>query len=206
VETARAIYASNAFEPGYSRGSELGWATMGGPNPFLIGLDFFRYVVFEDPAWDFRSFDLARDGERAVKKVGAILNAMNPDVRAFLDRGGKLIQYHGWNDPQIAPGFSVAYYKSVLEKLGDVKSGYRLFMVPGMAHCGGGEGASSFDMPAALENWVEKKEAPDQIVAARMLGQKVVRTRLLCPYPQVAVFKGTGTPDDSSNYTCKEVR
>jgi feruloyl esterase len=76
-------------------------------------------------------------------------------------------------------------------------------MVPGMAHCGGGEGASSFDMPAALEKWVEKQEAPDQIAAARMLGQKVVRTRLLCPYPQVAVFKGTGNPDDSSNYSCR---
>jgi feruloyl esterase len=213
VETVRTIYspgmisgARQAIFPGYERGSELGWATMAGPRPFTVGIDLFRYVVFENPNWDYRSFDFARDAPRTQKIAAGTLNAMNPDLRDFISRGGKLIQYHGWNDPQIAPGFSVSYYKDVLEALGGlskVKDSYRLFMVPGMAHCGGGEGTSSFDMLAAMERWVEKNEAPDRIPASRVRAGKVDRTRPLCPYPQVAVYNGNGDPDDAANFTCK---
>ncbi len=149
---------------------------------------------------------MARDGARAEKIAAATLNATNPDLREFLARGGKLIQYHGWNDPQIAPGFSVAYYTSVLDKLGGaekVRSGYRLFLVPGMAHCGGGQGTSTFDMLAALEQWVEQKQAPESIAAARVRDGKTERTRPLCPYPQVAVYKGTGSTDDAANFACR---
>jgi feruloyl esterase len=123
-----------------------------------------------------------------------------------MGRGGKLIQYHGWSDPQIAPSSSVIYYKSVLEAMGGpakVQDSYRLFMVPGMAHCGGGDGTSSFDMVSALEQWVEKGKAPEQIAASRIRDGKVDRARPLCPYPQVAVYKGTGSTDDASNFVCK---
>jgi feruloyl esterase len=178
---------------------------MAGPQPFPIGLDLFRYVVFQHPNWDFRSLNLASDAVRAEKVAGPILNATSPDLRVFLSRGGKLIQYHGWNDPQIAPGFSVTYYQSVLDALGgahEVLSGYRLFMVPGMAHCGDGQGTDQFDMLAALEGWAEKNKAPDQIVASRVREGKVDRTRPLCPYPQMAVYKG-GSTDDAANFACK---
>jgi len=206
VATARAIYTPIEFHPGYARGSELGWGTMAGPQPFPIGLDLFRYVVFQHPNWDFRSFNLASDALRAEKVAGPILNATSADLRVFLSRGGKLIQYHGWNDPQIAPGFSVRYYQSVLDTLGGadkVLDGYRLFMVPGMAHCGDGQGTDQFDMLAALEGWAEKNKAPDRIVASRVRGGKVDRTRPLCPYPQMAMYKGTGSTDDAANFACK---
>jgi feruloyl esterase len=206
VETARTIYSPVEYHPGYVRGSELGWATMAGPRPFQIGIEMFRYVVFANPDWDFRSFSLERDAARAVKMFGPILNATNPDLSAFLGRGGKLIQYHGWNDPQIAPGFSVNYYNSVLDKMGGaakVRAGYRLFMVPGMAHCGGGQGTSRFEMLAALEEWVEANKAPDRVEASRVAEGKVDRTRPLCPYPQTAVYKGTGSTDDTANFVCK---
>lgn len=213
VETARAIYTpypnqsnKQAIFPGFERGSELGWNTMAGPNPFGLGTDLFKYVIFQNPNWDYKTFDFATDVARTEKADNGVMNALNPDLKSFAAHGGKLIQYHGWADPQIAPGSSVNYYKSVLETMGgnnQVQSFYRLFMVPGMAHCGGGEGTSTFDMLSAIEQWVEKGQAPEQIAASRVRGGKTDRTRPLCPYPQVAQYKGTGSTDDAANFVCK---
>ncbi len=125
VETAHVIYDAvrnrrthEFIFPGFERGSELGWARMAGPQPFEIGLDLFKYVVFQNPDWDYRTFNFDSDLELTAKAEGGILNASNPDLRPFFRRGGKLIQYHGWSDPQIAPGISVEYYKAVLSSLG----------------------------------------------------------------------------------------
>jgi feruloyl esterase len=115
-----------------------------------------------------------------------------------------LIQYHGWSDPQITPLHSVQYYNSVVEALGDRAHGsYRLFMAPGMGHCGGGSGPNKFDAFGALVEWVEKSKAPDRIIASRPLDGTAVRTRPLCPDPQVAVYKKTGSTDDAANFVCK---
>jgi len=201
VQAVRTIYSPQRSFPGFEPGSELGWATMGGAQPFTIGLDLFRYVVFGDPNWDFRKFDFDSDVAR-TEKASVDLNALDPDLRKFSARGGKLIQYHGWNDPQIAPEASVQYYQKVLANMKDVSAFYRLFMVPGMAHCGGGEGTSTFDMLAALENWVEQKKAPEQVAAARVRDGKTDRTRPLCPFPQVARYKGSGSTDEAANFNC----
>ena len=159
-----------------------------------------------DPNWSEATFDFERDIVRTEELDGGLINALDPNLKPFFDRGGKLLQYHGWSDPQISPGSSVSYYKSVLEKLGGadkVSSSYRLFMVPGMAHCGGGDGASTFDMITALETWVEQGRAPEQISASRTREGQVDRTRLLCPYPQVATYKGSGSTDEASSFVCK---
>src|SRR5207248_1544771 len=143
VEAARKVYTPTAFYPGLAPGSELGWATYGGPRPFAIGMDYARYVLFRDPAWDFRALNAAADAARAVKIDEGITNALNPDLRPFLAHGGKLIQYHGWSDPQIPPMHSVAYYEAATKAMGgasQVLPAYRLFMAPAMGHCGGGEG------------------------------------------------------------------
>jgi len=213
VETARTIYAS-ATNPktgreitGLEPGSELGWATWGGAQPLGISSDHFKYVVFQDPNWDYRTFTFERDIVRAEQIDADTVNALDPNLKPFFDRGGKLLQYHGWSDPQISPGNSVQYYKRVSERIGGpdkIHGSYRLFMVPGMGHCGGGEGPSSFDMVGALEQWVEKSRVPDQIVASRVRDAKVDRTRPLCPYPQVASYKGTGNTDDAASFVCKE--
>ena len=212
VRAARAVYGPSInprtkqpLYPGLERGSELGWAVWGGPKPLGTGLDHFRFVVLANPQWEFRTLDFDRDIARAEELDAKRINALDPDLRPFFAHGGKLIQYHGWNDPQISPGNSVDYYASVLEKLGGtaaVSGSYRLFMVPGMAHCGGGDGTSSFDMVSALEQWREEKKAPERIPASRVRNGKVDRTRPLCPYPQVAVYKGTGNTDDANNFTC----
>jgi len=200
LETARKIYAGpgKGIAPGLARGSELGWSTFGGPKPFQIGFDYFKYVVFENPDWDFRTLNFSSDIERARKLDADRINAADPDLSAFRKRGGKLIQYHGWSDPQIPPESSVEYYRSVLQKMGaGVPEFYRLFMVPGMAHCGGGEGASTFDMLSALEQWVEKGKAPERVMAS---GKS--RTRPLCSFPRVSRYKGSGDPDDAGSFTC----
>ena len=134
------------------------------------------------------------------------INALDPNLKKFMDRGGKLIQYHGWSDSQISPGNSTQYYQRVVDANGGsskVMNNYRLFMVPGMGHCGGGTAAATFDMLAALEKWVEQKQAPDSIPASRTTQGKVDRTRPLCPYPQLATYKGSGDINDAANFSCK---
>ncbi len=213
VETARTIYSpvlnpgtKETVFPGFERGSENGWTTMAGPQLFSVAGDLFKFVVYQDPNWDYRTFTFDT-GVAQTAKAAEILNAGDPNLKAFLDRGGKLIQYHGWADPQIAPGSSVRYYKKVLDTMGGeakVQSFYRLFMVPGMAHCGGGDGTSTFDMLTALEQWKEQGKAPDAVPASRVRQGKVDRTRPLCPYPQVAKYKGTGSTDEAANFACVE--
>jgi feruloyl esterase len=211
VEAAKKIYsaatdaAGHEIFPGLEPGSELGWATWGGAQPFATGIDHFRYVVFKDPSWDFRNLKPETDLARAQEMDKGLINALDPNLKAFLGRGGKIIQYHGWVDPQISPRSSVRYYEDVLKTMGPaarVQDSYRLFMVPGMAHCGGGDGPNSFNMVSAIQEWVENKKAPDQIIASRISNGAATRTRPLCPFPQVAKYKGTGSTDDAANFSC----
>jgi len=193
---------------------------------------FFRYMVFENPDWDYHSFRYTtvkgfdNDMEVTEEKVGAMFNATDPDLRPFRANGGKLIQYHGWSDPDIPPTNSINYYESVVAALNsdaitdagsaggapssgtrsgglrDTREFYRLFMVPGMQHCTGGPGTSRFDMLTALEEWAEQKKAPEQIPAAHLTNGKVDRTRPLCAYPQEAKYNGSGNTDDAASFTC----
>lgn len=212
VITARMMYSSPANPKtgraiaGLMPGSELGWTDLGWTvSARATGLEHFRYLVFENPEWAVRRFHFETDIVRAEDKDNDTINALDPDLKAFITRGGKLIQYHGWNDPQISPGNSTQYYQRVLDTLGDasaVQSAYRLFMVPGMGHCAGGPGADTFDMLAALEAWVEQGRPPDRIVAARVTNGIMELTRPLCPYPQVARYKGSGSTDDAANFLC----
>jgi len=211
MEAARKLYAASVnprthqrLYAGLAPGSELGWRVWAGPEPLAIGLDHFRYVVFEDPKWDYHTLDFDRDVTRAEMLDRNRINATDPNLKPFFDRGGKLIQYHGWSDPQISPGNSVDYYRSVTALLGNVDASYRLFMVPGMAHCGGGEGATAFEAIPALEQWVERAKAPARIIASRVREGKSDWTHPLCPFPQTAVYAGKGSPDDAANFVCRK--
>jgi feruloyl esterase len=190
VEAARKIYTV------LERGSELGWSTWSGAKPLQIALDYFRFVLFEKPDWDYMTLNFDADVARAEQLDGHRINATDPNLAPFYARGGKLIQYHGWNDPQISPGNSVDYFESVLKTVGP--AAYRLYMVPGMAHCGGGQGTNNFDMVAALERWVEAGQTPQSIPASND-----TRTRPLCPYPQTAVYKGQGSTDAAESFVCQ---
>ena len=212
VEAAKRIYGAlkdpktgKEISPGLEPGSELLWAGQAaGPRPFGVSDDLFKYVVFQDPNWDFRTLDLAKHVELARKIDGGTLSATSPNLKEFVGRGGKFLIYHGWADQIVTSRTSVDYYKDVVRALGKSRAdtSVRLFMVPGMAHCGGGEGPNTFDMLAALEQWRENGTAPAQIMASHMTDGKVDRTRPLCPYPQIAQFKGSGSTDQAENFVC----
>lgn len=214
VESVRKMYTpvtnprtGQQIFPGLAFGSELGWAAMaGGPAPFSISVEHFKYVVFKDPSWEFRSFDFDRHVALADELDQGLLNATDPDVKKFVGRGGKLLLYHGWSDQLISPQNTIDYYRSVMSTLGgapNTAGAVRLFMVPAMAHCAVGEGTSSFDTLSAMERWVEQGKAPDQIVASHLTSGVADRTRPLCPYPQVAQYKGTGSTDEAASFACK---
>ena len=192
--------------PAFARGSELGWGVMGsGPDPYGNILDQYKYVVFKDPNWDWRTFNFDSDYKRSLAPENTQMNATDPNLKRFFAHDGKLLMYHGWNDPNVSPFNTIKYYQSVVDKMGGparTSNNVRLFMAPGMGHCAGGEGPSSFDKIGTLEQWVEQGKAPDQIVASHSRDGKVDRTRPLCPFPQVAKYRGTGSMDEATNFTC----
>lgn len=196
-----------------------------------LGIPFFQYFVFDDPNWDFHTWQWTPANLHYVddkpilpnETLSTALNAINPDLRPIQRRGAKLIHYHGFNDPDISPLNSIYYYISVLanqagsyglepgspagrQALEQTQDFYRLFLVPGMSHCTGGAGPATFNSLTALEQWVEQGIAPDQIIATQYVNndptQGVQRTRPLCPYPQISKYNGTGDPNDAANFNC----
>jgi feruloyl esterase len=231
VDTVKQIYSGaknprtgEQLFPGWPAGAEAApgtWAAWITPaNPagaiqFNFGNTYYGQAVFEDPKWNFRTFDFDRDVQFGDTKAGAVLNATNPDLRSFRAEGGKLLQYHGWGDAAISALSSIDYYQSVetfLSKFPDARSAtgrstndfYRLFMVPGMGHCGGGMGPNNFDPFTPLESWVEKGIAPAQLIGTGTVAGDSTRkmTRPICAYPNVAQYKGTGDPNDAANFAC----
>ncbi|HEV3334494.1 MAG TPA: tannase/feruloyl esterase family alpha/beta hydrolase [Bryobacteraceae bacterium] len=209
-QVARKIYAgpmnprtgASVF-PGLEPGSEMGWDTLSGKDPLLLANETYQYLVFQDASWDYRKFDADHDVAQAEKVIGATMDAIDPNLRPFFGHGGKLLMYHGWADPGIAPLNSVHYYSSVVDTLGGAaKDSIRLFMVPGMGHCRGGDGTDTFDSVAALDQWVVQGRAPDQIPASHSTKGAIDKTRPLCPYPQVATYKGSGDTNDAANFAC----
>ena len=216
VEAARQIYAGPADShgkslfPGLERGSETGWATLSGARPMALAEETYKFLVFNDANWNYLTFSAERDIAAGDKIAGTMMNSIDPNLKPLFSHGGKVLMYHGWADPGIAPENSVNYYNSVVAELGKDKLGnaatsnsIRLFMVPGMGHCGGGDGTSTFNMMDAISKWVEQSKAPDRIEASRVRAGKTDRTRPLCPYPQAAVYNGSGSTDESANFSCK---
>ena len=217
VQTLRAIYAGpvdpktgKQVLPGFPPGSELQLAALtSAPEPFPVATSYMRLLVFgSQKGWDFKRFDYAADTARARAYGAQTLDVPATGLGPFFARGGKLLLSHGWTDGLIPANNTVAFYgvlsKSVPPKA--AQNQLRLFMVPGMNHCSGGEGPSSIDTLAAIDAWATTSRAPDRLIAARTPGgpgpQQPPMTRPLCPYPATDRYKGQGPTDQADSFTC----
>jgi feruloyl esterase len=191
--------------PGLEPGSEMGWRALI-QAPHDTSNDYYKYVVFKNPNWDYKTLDFDKDVALADATDNGAITAADPNLKPFFERGGKLLLFHGWSDPAIAPRNTINYYMSVVAALGGmnkIADSMRLMMIPGMAHCVGGEGTDTFDGIAALERWVEQKQAPDVLIGSRVTNGVTTRTRPLCAYPRVAVYNSSGSTDDAANFSCR---
>ena len=214
VQTAKLVYAGPKFSdgkqiyPGFDPGSELGWGLMmAGPEPLSISTGFFKSIVFGNPDWDFRTFDVDRDTRLADERYGAMLNSNDPNLKPFKDHGGKLLIYQSWDEAIIPPRSMIDYYESVLAAMGGqakTQDFVRLFMVPGMGMCPGfGMGNDgTFDAMDVVEKWHVTNVAPDRIINSHKVAGVIDRTHPACPYPEVAIYKGSGDPLDAASFAC----
>jgi feruloyl esterase len=191
----------------------------------LLSEGYFRNLVYANPSWELKSFDLDRDLKAAQENTAAALDAVNPDLRPFKARGGKLILYQGWNDPASSPLATIDYYNSVEHAIGreETEQFVRLFLVPGMQHCYRGPGPAEFgqfapafsaspdaaahNITTALEQWVEKGTAPEQVIArgnteTTAAGKGDSFSQPICAYPKAAEYKGSGDRKDAASYIC----
>lgn len=217
VDVVKAVYrgplngrTGKTVFPGWEPGSEapggdpkLGWTAYIVGQPAPVRLELWRYWVFGDPAFDYRTFDYDRDLRYANRTVPS-MNAVSTDLARFREHGGKLLMYFGWADNVSSARTGIDYYESLrAAQNGAAAPDFaRLFLMPGVGHCGGGPGPDTFDAVSVLSRWVEHGEAPDRIVASHSTAGKVDRTRPLCPYPQVAHWTGQGSTDTAENFTC----
>jgi hypothetical protein len=203
---------SEAIMPSFfGGGSGSGWMNLiissqpgGVAADFGLAEETMKYLVNKPPKpdYDYKTFNYDQD-LHMLDEWGKLADAKNPDLSEFKKRGGKVLMTYGWADPILQPMMGVNYYEQALAKNGpDTPNFFRLFMIPGMSHCSGGIGPDRHDPVTAIINWVEKGKAPETIIANRAVDNKVVRTRPLCPYPQVARYKGTGSIDDAANFRC----
>jgi Tannase and feruloyl esterase len=218
VEAVRRIYATPVHaktrQPLYGPmvpGSELSWAPMTlSPAPYPYSQSFFKYVVFKDPNWDFktRPANFDQDVDQADRPELQAVNATNPDISAFMARGSKLLLIGGWND-DLGPGNNVTYYEQVVATLGadKVRDSVRLFMVPGMHHCLAGDFPPNYtvnlDAVGVVRDWKTSGKAPDQLVFSTSMKGEAPRKRLVCAYPKISMYLGNGATDNPANFVCQ---
>ena len=221
VDAVKKVYAGpvnsagEPLHPGFPPGAEnggTGWELwISGPGPFGAPLQFIfedqflRYFIFSNPAYNSLTFDFDTDVP-LVTATTDLFDATDPDLSAFGASGGKLIMWHGEADHALTVDRTIQYYADVARAMGNkntIEDFFRLFLAPGMHHCGGGPGLNSFDALTALENWVEGGRAPDAIIASHV-GAGVARTRPLCSYPKIAAYDGRGDINDAGSFTCRE--
>ena len=210
VELMRQIYAGpvnprtgKSIFPGPAPGGESELRGMAGDRPHPASLELYKYVVHQDPDWDWKTMDFDADVALAHKVLDPLMH-VDANLEPFFDRGGKAMVYIGWNDYH-NPVHVIDYYNEVLRTSGSrARDSIRLFNVPGMGHCAGGVGCDTFDKLGTMAQWLETGRAPDQVLASKLKDGKVIRTRPLCAYPKVARYTGTGHIDEAENFVCAE--
>lgn len=221
VAAVRAIYRGTRagdgrlIMPGFPPGSEYQWNlwfTSPKGLATTMGPDFYRYFVYSDPNWDPSQFTLDRDYPETKRRLHAVMDATDPDLRPFVRRGGKLLMYHGWDDAAIPIGNSILYYEAARRAVGAKADQLRFFTVPGMAHCAGGNGVTGLDPVAALDAWVEGGRAPERLTATKYEDPiraiyagtgKALATRPVCAWPKTPRYKGSGPVGEADSFVCR---
>ena len=223
IQAVQLIYegATNqegAIYPGFPFGCENepgGWLPwIVGPHPgamelgfpslhFAFGTEMFKYLVFQNPDWDYSTYDFG-NFSRDTQYAAAYLNATNTAYGAFKNRGGKMIMYHGWNDPALSAYTAIEHYEEAKAKDNELEDYIRLFMLPGVLHCGGGPGPSQADWLELIRVWVEEDKAPERVVVSKTENDEVVMTRPVFPYPGIAVYDGSGDPNKEGSFVEKQ--
>jgi feruloyl esterase len=211
VDTAKKIYAGAKFNDGtpiysgFEPGSELTWNFMVEKEPFSVNLAYFKGMVFQDPDWDFRTFDVDRDTKLGIERTAKYVDGNNPDLTPFKESNGKLIIVSSWNSLALPPRQVFEYYKSVEKVMGgpqQTQDFARLFSIPGAGGCVVGQNFKAFE---ALQEWVEEGKAPEQIIynhTGSGRGGSAYRSRPVCAYPKLSKYKGSGDINDAANFTC----
>ena len=202
-------------QPFGGEGQTAGWPTwitgasatpQPGQSPsarFAFGTGLFKYFVFNNPNWDYSTYDF-NNWKKDTALTATFLNATDTNLQPFKSRGGKLILWHGWADPALTPLASIKYYEQVLARDASAPDYFRMFLMPGVLHCGGGTGPDTADWNQALADWVEKGQAPTRVVAAKMANGAPTMSRPLCPFPQKAVYNGSGNANEAQSFTCQK--
>jgi feruloyl esterase len=190
---------------GFPPGSEQQLSMMiGGKEPFPVATSYFRDIVFDNPQWNYKSYDYDKDLPASFKAGSEILDVPSDGFARFIKDGGKLLLSHGWSDGLIPATNTASFYRAMTAQMDSKKASdsVRLFMIPGMGHCGGGDAPTGTDMLSVIDRWVETGKAPDRIIASNPPNQKQM-SRPICPYPQIARYKGSGSTEDAADFECK---
>jgi feruloyl esterase len=207
------IYPAQPFG---GEGDPAGWAAwITGVNPMLLtaqkapsnrfafGTQMFKYLILNDPSFDYSRYEPS-NYKKETALAATFLNATDPNLDAFKNKGHKLLLWHGWSDPALTALGSIRYYEQVQSRDPQVRDYFRMFMMPGVLHCAGGPGPDTADWTAAIDAWVDRGTTPDRVIARKVANGETKRTRPLCAYPQRAVYKGSGSIDEAGNFVCRQ--
>jgi feruloyl esterase len=216
----KVVYAAltnkqDTIYPGFPYGAENedgGWDVwIAGCNPYtptpslhyMFGTNMFKYLVFNDPEWNYGKYDFSTFSDD-TRYASAYLDATQTDYTEFRKRKGKMIMYHGWNDPALSAFETIKHYQEVEQKDKNIQSYIRLFLLPGVLHCDGGPGPDNVDWLRLIRNWVENDKAPERLVLSKKEKDKIIMTRPVFPYPKVAAYSGKGDTNLEKNFIEKK--
>ncbi len=201
-------------QPFGGEGQTAGWPTWitgiqppaaAGQSPslrFAFGTGIFKYLIFNNPDWDYSTYDF-NNWKKDTALAATFLNATDTNLEPFKSRGGKLILWHGWADPALTPLASIRYYEQVIARDASAADAFKMYLLPGVLHCGGGLGPDTVDWASLIDNWVEHSQTPNSVVATKSVNGAVTISRPVCPYPQKAVYSGSGNTNEAQNFTCR---
>ena len=169
---------------------------------YFFGTNMFKYLVFNDASWDYSKYDFS-NFFKDTQYASAYLDATQTDYGEFKKLNGKMIMYHGWNDPALSAYATIEHYQAALERDKDLPSNIRLFMLPGVLHCFGGQGPDQVDWVKLIRDWVEHGQAPECILTSKMVNGKTTMTRPAFPYPKVSKYDGKGDPNSEKSFSAK---